>query len=293
MKNIDLRGTGIALVTPFNKSGDVDFVSLENLVNHVIDGGVEYIVALGTTAETPTLSKSEKAEIVSAIIKTNAKRVPVILGMGSNNTLDLVKDISSFDFKGIDGILSVAPYYNKPTQEGIYQHYKAISMSSPLPVVLYNVPGRTSSNISADTCIRLANEFENIVAIKEASGDFSQIMDIIARKPADFQLISGDDAITFPMISLGASGVISVVGNAFPRDFSEMVRLILSNKIIEARKIHYKILPIITTMFLEGNPAGLKAFLSRAGICKEDVRLPLVKASNLLFHKVDELLKSY
>lgn len=292
MKKIDLSGTGIALVTPFNKEGGVDFVSLEKLINHVIAGGVEYLVPLGTTGETPTLSRSEKDEIVSSIIKINAKRVPIILGMGSNNTMDLAKEISTRNFTGIDGILSVSPYYNKPTQEGIYQHYKAISMASPLPVILYNVPGRTSANISANTCLRLANEFENIVAIKEASGDLSQIMDIIARKPDGFQLISGDDALTFPMISLGASGVISVIGNAFPHDFSEMVRLLLSNKILDARKIHYKMLPIITTMFSEGNPAGLKAFLSRAGICSEEVRLPLVKASKSLFNQVDELLKT-
>ncbi|MCK4921476.1 MAG: 4-hydroxy-tetrahydrodipicolinate synthase [Bacteroidales bacterium] len=293
MAEINFRGTGVALVTPFTDSGEIDFDSLEKLVNHVINGGVEYLVALGTTAETPVLSSKEKEDVVRAIIKINAHRVPIIIGMGGNDTNALVRDISNYDFSSIDGILSVAPYYNKPTQEGIYEHFKAVSQASPLPVVLYNVPGRTSSNISTETCLKLANEFENIVAIKEASGDFAQIMEIIRNKPKNFHVVSGDDAITFPMISLGGSGVISVVGNAFPKAFSEMVRLALSNKIEESRKIHYTMIPVIDAMFAEGNPAGVKAFLSRADICTDKVRLPLIKASESLFNRVDKLLENF
>lgn len=293
MAEINLRGTGIALVTPFTNGGEIDFDSLEKLINHVIDGGVDYLVALGTTAETPVLSSKEKEDVVSAIVKFNAHRTPIILGMGGNNTHALAMDISDYDFSNIDGILSVSPYYNKPSQEGIYEHFKAVSKASPLPVILYNVPGRTSSNISAETCLALANEFDNIVAIKEASGDFAQIMELIRNKPKDFHVLSGDDAITFPMISLGVSGVISVVGNAFPQEFSEMVRLALSGNFEDARKIHYKILPVIDALFAEGNPAGVKAFLSRADICTEKVRLPLIKASEKLFNRVDKLLKDF
>ncbi|MCF8379655.1 MAG: 4-hydroxy-tetrahydrodipicolinate synthase [Bacteroidales bacterium] len=290
---MNLRGTGVALVTPFDKKGEIDFDSLEKLINHVVDGGVEYLVALGTTAETPTLSQEEKHEVVSAVIKYNANRLPVVLGMGSNNTHALVKEISKTDFTGIHAILSVAPYYNKPSQEGIYQHYREVSKASPLPVILYNVPGRTSSNISADTCLKLAKEYENIVAIKEASGVFSQIMEMISNKPKGFEVLSGDDALTFPMISLGATGVITVVGNAFPQEFSEMVRMALSHNIEDARTLHYKLIPIIDLIFAEGNPTGLKAFLNKAGICQNELRLPLVKASDALVHRIDQVLKAY
>jgi len=293
MAEINFRGTGVALVTPFTDMGEIDFDSLERLINHIIDGGVEYLVALGTTAETPVLSSKENEAVVSAIIKFNAHRAPIILGMGSNNTHALVDEISNYDFSDIDGILSVAPYYNKPTQEGIYEHFKAVSKASPLPVIIYNVPGRTGSNISTETCLKLAKECENIVAVKEASGDLAQIMEIINNKPENFHVLSGDDALTFPMISLGASGVISVVGNAFPKEFSDMVRLALSNNTEEARKSHYKILPVIDALFAEGNPAGVKAFLSRADICTAEVRLPLIKASESLFNRIDKLLNIF
>ncbi len=291
MTDINFRGTGVALVTPFDARGEIDFSSLEKIVNHVINGGIDYLVALGTTAETPTLSKEEKEKVVSSIIKFNAKRVPIILGMGGNNTLALIESIRNYNFSNIDGILSVAPYYNKPTQEGIYEHFKAVAEASPLPIILYNVPGRTSSNISAETCLKLALNFENILAVKEASGDFSQVMEILRMKPKNFHVVSGDDAISLPMISLGGSGVISVIGNAFPSEFSEMVRLTLSNSLDKARRIHYKLLPVIETMFAEGNPAGVKAFLKQMNLCTEEVRLPLIKASNKLFKKVDEILK--
>ena len=293
MTDINFRGTGVALVTPFNARGEINFSSLEKIVNHVINGGVDYLVALGTTAETPTLSEEEKEKVVSSIIKFNAKRVPIILGMGGNNTLALIESIRNYDFSNIDGILSVAPYYNKPTQEGIYEHFKAVAEASPLPIILYNVPGRTSSNISAETCLKLALDFENILAVKEASGDFSQVMEILRMKPKNFHVISGDDAISLPMISIGSSGVISVIGNAFPSEFSEMVRLTLNNSLDEARRIHYKLLPVIETMFAEGNPAGVKAFLKQINLCTEEVRLPLIKASNKLSKKVDEILKEF
>ena len=291
MADINFRGTGVALITPFDKNGVIDFIALEKMVNHVINGGIDYLVALGTTAETPTLSEKEKEEVVSSIIKYNNKRVPIILGMGGNNTHALTESIKKYDFTNIDGILSVAPYYNKPTQEGIYEHFKAVSEASPLPIILYNVPGRTSSNISTETCIKLARNFENIVAVKEASGDFAQVMEIIRTKPENFHVVSGDDAITFPMISLGGSGVISVIGNAFPSEFSQMVKLALDNSYEEALKIHYKLLPFVETIFAEGNPAGIKAFLKQLGICTEEVRLPLIKASKKLFKKVDGHLK--
>ncbi len=293
MTEINFKGTGVALVTPFNTRGEIDFDSLEKIVNHVINGGVDYLVALGTTAETPTLSEEEKRKVVFSIIKSNAKRVPIILGMGGNNTLALTESIRNYDLSNIDGILSVAPYYNKPTQEGLYEHFKAVAEASPLPIILYNVPGRTSSNISADTCLKLALNFKNILAVKEASGNFSQVMEILRMKPKNFHVVSGDDALSLPMISLGGSGVISVIGNAFPSEFSEMVRLTLDNSLDKARKIHYKLLPVIEAMFAEGNPAGVKAFLKQMNLCTEEVRLPLIKASNNLFKKVDELLKEF
>lgn len=276
------------MITPFLSDGKVDFSSLEKMVEHVIKGRVEYIVALGTTAETPALGKDEKDEVVKAIIRFNNGRVPVVLGMGGNNTGALVDDIHKQDFNGISAVLSVAPYYNKPGQEGMYQHFKAVAQASPLPVILYNVPGRTGSNISATTCLRLAGDFSNIIAVKEASGNFTQIMEIMRSRPEHFHVLSGDDAITFPMITLGGSGVISVVANAFPGEFSEMTRLTLEHKISAARKIHYKMLPIIENMFAEGNPAGVKAYLHAMGLIENNLRLPLVRASEELNKKIRE-----
>ena len=289
-RELKIGGTGVALVTPFTDKGQLDMTSLEKMVNYVIEGGVEFIVALGTTAETPTLSSEEKKKIVQAIIKFNKNRLPLVLGMGGNNTRELVDQIKNEDFSDIAGILSVTPYYNKPTQEGIYQHFKAIAEVAPRPVILYNVPGRTSSNISAGTCVRLATDFSNIIAVKEASGNFDQVMEIIRTKPNNFQVLSGDDAITLPMLTLGGAGVISVIANAFPREFSQMVRLTLKNSVEEAREIHYKLLPHVSMMFEEGNPAGVKAYLAEKGIITDSVRLPLIKASAVLRKKISDSL---
>lgn len=288
------NGTGVALVTPFRKDGSVDFKSLEKLVNHVITGGVDYIVALGTTAETPVLSKDEKQAIVNLIIEVNNKRVPVILGVGGNNTHELINTLQTYSPEGVDAILSVTPYYNKPSQEGIFQHYKALAQASPLPLILYNVPGRTGINMSAETCLKLAAECgKQIIAVKEASGNFTQIMSILKNKTGHFKLISGDDALTFPILSLGGSGVISVVANAFPEEFSTMVKLALEGKINESRKLHYRLLPVCDLAFAEGSPAGIKAFLDVLGIVPNYLRLPLVHVSRELYKKVETAVKLF
>lgn len=280
------NGTGVAMVTPFHPNGDVDFGGLEAVINHIIGGGVDYIVVLGTTGETATLTKDEKKQIFKRSVDLTNGRVPLVAGIGGNNTYEVLKDIEAFDITGYSAILSVSPYYSKPTQEGIYQHYKAIAEKSPLPVILYNVPGRTGSTISAETTIRLANDFKNIVATKEASGSFDIFNQIMRDKPADFMLISGDDPVTLPMIAMGASGIISVIGNAVPRVFSDMIRLCLKGDYAAARPLHYKLIEFTALMFAEGNPGGVKHALKELGICGDTLRLPLVNVSNSTAQKI-------
>jgi 4-hydroxy-tetrahydrodipicolinate synthase len=293
-KSTKFRGTGVAIVTPFNKNGHVDFKALDKLIDYIIKGGIEYIVALGTTGESVTLNKEEKQAIVSRVIERTSKRVPVVLGLGGNNTREILDSFKkSSDFKHIDAILSVSPYYNKPNQRGIYQHYKAIAEASPVPVILYNVPGRTGSNMLADTTIKLAEDFKNIIAVKEASGNLEQCMKIIKHKPKDFMVISGDDMLTLPMIAAGADGVISVVANAFPKDFSEMTRHILAGNVKEAQRLHYKLTDIIEQLFADGNPAGIKAVLELMKICGSTVRLPLVNVNKATQAALTEMVKKY
>ena len=277
--NNKISGTGVALVTPMKSDLSIDFNALNNLVIHCIDGGVDFLVALGTTGESVTLSIEEKKLVLDCVKKSNNNRLPIVLGIGGNNTDYIIQSFCCYDLDGVDAILSVSPAYNKPTQEGIYQHYKAISKSSPLPIILYNVPGRTSSNMTAETTLRLAYDFDNIIAIKEASGDMEQIMEIISKKPIDFKVLSGDDAITLPIILMGGDGVISVLGQALPKDFSSMVKYGLKGDLKASKELHYKILSFVEPLFVEGNPAGVKALLYLKGICKEEVRLPLVKSS--------------
>ncbi|MBN1413726.1 MAG: 4-hydroxy-tetrahydrodipicolinate synthase [Bacteroidales bacterium] len=284
-------GTGVAIVTPFRNDSSIDFKSLEKILEHIISGGVDYVVVLGTTGESVTLSKDEKKAVINFVNDIVDQRIRVVLGIGGNNTQEILSTISATEYDNIDAILSVSPYYNKPSQTGIYLHYKAIATASPVPVILYNVPGRTGSNIAADTTIKLAAEFQNIVAIKEASGNFTQIMQIIKRKPKDFQVISGDDAITLPMIAIGANGVISVVANAFPKEFSTMVNLALKGDLSKANMVHYKLLDIINALFEEGSPAGIKALLEILKIARNNVRLPLAPVSEKLYAKLDALAK--
>lgn len=281
---------GVALITPFKADETVDFEALAKIVEFQIKNGTDYLVVLGTTAETPTLTEEEKEEITRFVINVNAGRLPIVLGMGGNNTVSLVKKITQSDFEGVDAILSVTPYYNKPSQEGIYQHYAAIAKVSPVPIVLYNVPGRTGVNMLASTTLRLASEFSNICAVKEASGNFSQIDEIIKNKPEDFLVISGDDGITFPLITLGASGVISVIGNAFPKEFSRMVRLALNGDYNNARTIHYRFTELIELLFVEGNPAGVKSMLALMGMIENKLRLPLVPNTIKTYEKIKQVL---
>lgn len=283
-----LKGTGVALVTPFTKSGDIDYPGLEKLIDHCIKGGVEYVVSLGTTGESVTLLPEEKFDVLNFTIEKTAKRVPVIAGFGGNNTHYLIRhEIEEFHFKGVDAILSVSPAYNKPTQEGIFQHYKAVAAASPVPVILYNVPGRTSSNIKAETTLRLATEVHNIIGIKEASGDFGQCMQLVKNKPKDFLLISGDDNITLGLMAYGFDGVISVVGQAFPEIFTGMVRHCLKGDFVSARNEHYKLNDITDMLFADGNPAGVKAALEILGVCQKHVRMPLVDISATLRTKLE------
>lgn len=286
------RGTGVALVTPFTHDKSIDFNALEKLINFVIKGGVNYLVALGTTAETPTLSTEEKKEVLAFIVKVNAGRVPVVCGIGGNNTAEVVSQIREFDLSGVDGILSVAPYYNKPTQEGIYQHFKAIAEATDKPIILYNVPGRTVTNMLPATVIRLANDFKNIVAIKEASGNLSQCMELIQNKPSGFLVLSGDDDLVLSQIAIGMEGVISVAANCFTKDFTYMVNAALVNKFDKARDIHYKLLEGIRLLFTEGNPAGVKAVLHTMDICENSLRLPLVPVSASVNLKIQDFVKT-
>ena len=285
-----IKGTGVALVTPFNNDKSVDYEGLENLLNHVINGGVDFLVLMGTTGESTTLSKTERIEVVDFCKKINNGRLPIVLGIGGNNTMQVLADIQTANLENVAAILSVSPSYNKPSQEGIYQHYKMISESSPLPIIVYNVPGRTSSNISAATTVRLATDFKNIVGVKEASGDMYQIMKILKNKPADFVVLSGDDGLTLPMIHMGAEGVISVIGQSHPKDFSDMVSFGLSEHNKLANQIHYQLYDFYGPLYAEGNPVGVKACLEMLGICKAVVRLPLVEASNTIKNELKKLL---
>ncbi|PKP25001.1 MAG: 4-hydroxy-tetrahydrodipicolinate synthase [Bacteroidetes bacterium HGW-Bacteroidetes-2] len=285
-----LIGTGVALVTPFKTDFSLDLEALKRLVNHCITGGIDYLVVLGTTGEAATLSTEEKQQVIDTVISANNGKLPLILGVGGNNTQKVVEEIQMRDLSAFDAILSVSPYYNKPTQEGIYQHFKAISEASPKPIIVYNVPGRTSSNMLPKTVIRLANDFKNIVGIKEAAGDLVQGMRLIKDKPKDFHVISGDDMITLPMVLAGGSGVISVIGEGFPKEFSTMVKLGLERKVEEAYALHYKIAPAIDMIFAEGNPAGIKAVFDVLGICNATVRLPLVSASDTLRQEIEDFI---
>ncbi len=292
-KKIKLTGTGVAIITPFKKDGSVDFKSLEKLVEHLIKGGIEYIVALGTTGESATLSKEEKATVTDHILNVVNGRIPVVLGIGGNNTAEVVHSIEKANADRLTAILSVSPYYNKPTQQGIYEHYRALSKASSLPIILYNVPGRTSSNLTAETTLRIAKDFENIIGVKEASGNMGQIMSIIKHRPKDFMVISGDDLITLPIIASGGDGVISVVANAWPKDFSEMVRQALKGNYAEARKLHYKLTDITEMLFADGSPGGIKAALEIMGICQNNLRLPLVPINKKLYSALQEEIKNY
>lgn len=287
-KNI-FQGTGVALVTPFRKQETLDFSKLEELINYVIDGGIDYIVALGTTSEAATMSDSERAALIQFIVETVAGRKPIVLGLGGNNTRAVTDAITHTSFDGISAILSVTPFYNKPQQRGLVQHFKNIADVSPVPVIAYNVPGRTSCNMTAETTLQIAEECENVVAIKEASGNMNQIMEILRCKPANFNVISGDDAITLPMIALGASGVISVMANAMPKEMSDMVRFALKGDLKKALPLHYKMLPLMHAIFEEGNPGGIKALLEIEGRITNQLRLPLTKVSKILYNKMATL----
>jgi 4-hydroxy-tetrahydrodipicolinate synthase len=292
MRNNNLYGTGVALVTPFDKSGKIDFAALEQHLNRIIDGGINYLTLLGTTGEPPTMTKEEKSEILKFVKEKTAGRVPIVLGIGGNNTSAVVEEILNTDLSGIDSILSICPYYTKPSQRGIYAHFEAVAKASPLPVILYNVPGRTSKNIDPDTVIKLANDFKNIVAIKEASGNMNQIMSILAKKPEDFAVISGDDSLAVPMISLGCIGVISVAANVVPEQFSKMIKLALEGDFISAREIHFKLLELMNALFEDGSPSGAKAALNILGIMEENLRLPLVPVSPSVREKIKTLLSA-
>ena len=285
-------GTGVALVTPFKKDFSVDTEALTRIVNHVINGGVEYLVVLGTTAESATLSNDEKELVIETIVKANNKRLPLVLGVGGNNTSKVVEELRTRDFSNFDAILSVSPYYNKPTQEGIYQHFKAIAEVSPLPIILYNVPGRTASNMLPSTVVRLANDFNNVIAIKEAAGDIVQAMKLIQTTPKGFLVISGDDMITLPMVLAGGAGVISVIGEGFPKEFSNMVRLGLNRKVDEAYKLQYLIADSIDMIFEQGNPAGIKEVFKVLGLSENTVRLPLVNVNEDLAIRINKFTNS-
>ena len=287
------NGTGVALVTPFRKEGEVDYSALEKLVEFQIQNGVNYLVVQGTTGESVTLTDQEKISVLEFVIEINKERLPIVLGIGGNNTSSVIEQIHQFSNYKIDGILSVSPYYNKPSQEGIYAHYKALSKASSLPIILYNVPGRTSSNISPDTTLKLANECENIVAIKEASGNLEQIMQIILHKPDGFLVISGDDALTLPHLAIGGDGVISVVANAFPKRFSTMVSSILKGDLDLAKQKHYELFEIIKYLFADGNPGGIKYVLKLINICEDNMRLPLVNINEKTANKLYELVASF
>jgi 4-hydroxy-tetrahydrodipicolinate synthase len=285
------HGTGVAIITPFKSDRSVDHAALKTVIDHMINGGVEYIVSLGTTGESAALHDDEKKAVWDTTISQVNKRVPLVAGIGGNNTSEVLNDLKKFDSNGFDAVLSVCPYYNKPTQEGIYQHYKAIAEESTLPIILYNVPGRTGVNMTAETTLRLAYDCKNVIAMKEASGNFDQFNKIIKDKPEDFLFISGDDAIALPLISMGAVGVISVIGNALPGIFSTMVRMCLDGKFIEAQPLHHSLTEFISLCFVEGNPGGVKSAMKMMGICEDYMRLPLVKISDQTEYKIKDQLE--
>ena len=291
MKQNIFRGLGVALITPFTESGEVDYNALGNLVEYQISNGADFLCILATTSESPCLSKQEKLDIQHFIVNLVDRRVPIVIGCGGNNTLAIAEELRNGDFNGIDGILSVCPYYNKPTQEGLYQHFKTLACATELPVILYNVPGRTGINMTAETTLRLANDCENIVAIKEASGNLEQIDDILKNKPEGFAVLSGDDSLTFPMLAGGAEGVISVIGNALPKEFSQMISLEQEGKYEEAVKIHHSLTELYKLLFVDGNPAGVKAVLTEMGYIKNVLRLPLVPARETTVQKISQSLQ--
>lgn len=285
------KGLGIALITPFLEDGSVDYKSLIRLVEYQLDNGADFFCILATTGETPTLTAEEKQKIKDLVVDLVGGRVPILVGCGGYNTAEIVQELKTRDFRGVDGILSVCPYYNKPSQEGLYQHFKAIAAATSLPVVLYNVTGRTGVNMKAETTVRLARDCQNIVAIKEASGNLEQVDEIIKNKPKDFDVISGDDALTFPMISCGAVGVISVIGNALPREFSKMIRLQMKGEYDGARKIHHRFIDLFSLLFVDGNPAGVKAMLHEMGYIQNVLRLPLVPTRISTLQRMSEIMK--
>ncbi|MDP3314196.1 4-hydroxy-tetrahydrodipicolinate synthase [Lutibacter sp.] len=289
----ELIGTGVALVTPFNKDKTVDYIGLERLVNYQIENGINYLVVLGTTGEPATLTVLEKIKVKETIINTNNGRLPLVIGIGGNNTMAVVEEIKQTDLSAFAAILSVSPYYNKPTQEGIYQHFKEIAQATDKPIIVYNVPGRTAKNMEPSTVLRLASDFKNIIGIKEAAGDIVQAMRLLQQKPKDFMIISGDDMVALPMVLAGGSGVISVIGQGLPKYFSTLIKLGLEGKIEEANALQYKIMDSIDYIFEEGNPGGIKAMLHKLNICSNEVRLPLVKASAALQQKINNFVENY
>ena len=291
MKRNIFRGLGIALITPFTKEGEVDYVALRRLLDYQLSNGIDFLCILATTGETPCLSAEERQRVKDLVVEKVQGKIPILMGCGGNNTYEVVNTLKTANLSGIDGILSVCPYYNKPSQEGLYQHFKAIANATQLPVVLYNVPGRVGVNMTAETTLRLANDCENIVAIKEASGNFTQIDDIIKNKPNNFDVISGDDGITFPLITLGAVGVISVIGNALPQEFGRMVRLALNGDYQNALTIHHQFTELFKLLFVDGNPAGVKAMLNGMGLIENELRLPLVPARITTFGEISAIVK--
>ncbi len=291
MAEISLKGMGVALITPFKEDESVDYEALGRLVDYQVQNGTDYLVVLGTTAETPTLTEEEKRNIIDLVVSHVRGRIPIVLGVGGNCTRNVVDQLKHGNFQGIDAILSVVPYYNKPSQEGIYQHYKAIAQATKLPIVLYNVPGRTGVNMTAETTLRIAREFKNVIAVKEASGNITQMDDIIKNKPDRFNVISGDDGITFPLLTLGAVGVISVIGNAFPREFSRMVRLALASDYENSRLIHHRFTELFSLLFVDGNPAGVKSMLNMMGFIENKLRLPLVPTRIVTYEKIRDVLR--
>ncbi len=283
------QGTGVAIVTPFHREGSIDFKSFENIINYQIEGGVDYIVFMGTTGESVTLNSDEKAAVLSCGVEIVEDRVPVVAGFGGNNTRQVINEIKSTDFTGVSAILSVSPYYNKPQPKGIYNHYKMIASESPVPVIMYNVPSRTGSNMDSETVLKIAHEVPNIMAIKEASGDLAQCSRIIKDRPEDFLVISGDDALTLPFMSIGGDGVISVIANAFPKEFSQLVRFCLDNNYVKAQEMHYRLFNIIEAIYVDGSPSGVKALLEIKGLCKNSVRLPLYRVNKGVYNLLSNL----
>jgi len=287
------KGTGVALVTPFHRYGTIDFNSLGRLLQHVMAGKVDFLVVMGTTAESVTLSRDERAAVLDFILEETQGAIPVMLGVGGNNTQEVVNTVKALDTTGVGAILSVSPYYNKPQQSGIYNHYKAIAAATSMPVIIYNVPGRTASNVSSETTLRLAHDFSNIIGIKEASGNLVQCMEIIRDRPEGFLVLSGDDILTYPILALGGDGVISVTANAFPGDFSTMVRKALEGDYAKARTLHYRLTGIMDLLFVDGNPSGIKAALEILGICESNVRLPLARISRPVYNQLKSAIASY